>query len=926
MSQKIIFKYGNNSSLPATKVPGQVLFAIQQDGTGNIYFDKDASTRIKMGLGTEGGTINGTLLFQNTNKTGHLKLYGSSEGGNIQIQGPSNKFYWEMDALNNNQLRLYCHDIDNNANYGFWTWNSDKSTTFPGKITTSELVVSTETEYPKMALKSTKSTNQAITYSGNINTNKLYAQVFYEGTNGKREYYKLPDYTNGRTEDGPYEILTTKNSVAISQGGTGATTAAGALTNLGAVSKSGSTIDSQAFFAWADAGHFNQSGVSYPYKYGGLRWNGESDGVDLFAEETGSDNLDLIIQFKDDNSNKLQIRNSAGNKTLEITANGRINAYSSSSSGWASMWTDNEGGNWEIRSKSGTHKYQFDAVNDSTARLISFVNDVHSKSWFFNGETGAMSCPGTFTANTNSTWAIKVNQTNTSGESSICYSVNGTEKWVLGQGVGGSSPKFGLWNCASGLALIFNEDSSAHFYSNLGVGGTLGVTGDTNFYASAGVHGNLSVNGYIASGGTVYANQVEARYDDDTNIARLVVRNNKNRVHITASANERGFWDNNYSSWILKAPTGSNLWESNVHTANASYEFKAHNSSQAGHFRGGVDGEGGYWEVKSKTGLYSYQFDAYQDTGWRLYAWDNTANKYAADLTFDTVKNRLVAHKLRLTSTADASETQNTDVAFTIGPEDSQHLIIDNNEILSKTSASTMGDLYLQGLQIQSSGSITRGTWNASTIAVARGGTGATTASGACTNIGAVNKSGDTMTGTLTVKADGLIVASRNNSDTKDGGHMCFQSGNYYSNKNITVGAYKGGLRAYTYTNSQYVNLFSAYEEYFTAPNFSTTGYVASGDNMYANYMIARRDNSTVEAACIAKNNNGEIRLSVENARGIWDHTGGKWILNANANSNDWHLNVNSININGTTNITGIIYSTSQPAGQTGKIWLKPIN
>ena len=75
MSQKVIFKYGNESDIPAAKEAGQLLFAIKSDGTGNIYFDKDASTRIKMGLGTEGGTINGTLLFQNAKKEGHLKLF-----------------------------------------------------------------------------------------------------------------------------------------------------------------------------------------------------------------------------------------------------------------------------------------------------------------------------------------------------------------------------------------------------------------------------------------------------------------------------------------------------------------------------------------------------------------------------------------------------------------------------------------------------------------------------------------------------------------------------------------------------------------------------------------------------------------------------------------------------------------------------------
>lgn len=393
MSQKIIFKYGKESNIPSTKEPGQLLFAIKSDGTGNIYFDKDASTRIKMGLGTEGGTINGTLLFQGAKKKGHLKLYGSDEGGNIQIQGPNNTHYWEMDALHDNHLRLYCYDINKNEIYGYWSLSSDKSTTFPG---------------------------------------------------------------------------------------------------------------------------------------------------------------------------------------------------------------------------------------------------------------------------------------------------------------------------------------------------------------------NLSVNGYVTSGDNMYANYMIARRDNSTAEAACVARNNNGEVKLTVE-NSRGIWDTTGGKWVLNAANGSTNWYANLYKAEASYEFYAHNSSESGHFRGGVDGEGGYWEVKSKNGRYSYQFDDYNDTGWRLYAWDHETNKYAADITFDTAKNRLEAYKLRLNSTADAAANQITDVALTIGPEDSQHLIIDHNEILSKTNATTTGDLHLQGLQIQHSGKIVAGTWNASTIAVRYGGTGATTADGACANIGAVKKSGDTMTGTLKV-------------------------------------------------------------------------------------------------------------------------------------------------------------------------------
>lgn len=56
---------------------------------------------------------------------------------------------------------------------------------------------------------------------------------------------------------------------------------------------------------------------------------------------------------------------------------------------------------------------------------------------------------------------------------------------------------------------------------------------------------------------------------------------------------------------------------------------------------------------------------------------------------------------------------------------------------------------YVGQTSLTTLGTITTGTWNGTTIAVANGGTGATTAAGARTALGAVNIAGDTMTGAL---------------------------------------------------------------------------------------------------------------------------------------------------------------------------------
>lgn len=57
---------------------------------------------------------------------------------------------------------------------------------------------------------------------------------------------------------------------------------------------------------------------------GGFHWAGQSDWVKLYASETAENNLDLVIQFGDDNSNGLSIRNKSNLQTSYISSNGVI--------------------------------------------------------------------------------------------------------------------------------------------------------------------------------------------------------------------------------------------------------------------------------------------------------------------------------------------------------------------------------------------------------------------------------------------------------------------------------------------------------------------------------------------------------------------------------------------------------------------------
>lgn len=85
----------------------------------------------------------------------------------------------------------------------------------------------------------------------------------------------------------------------------------------------GGTMASNALITFADSGSWGTDKGPQGAR-GGLYWTGQSDYAKLYAEETAEDNLDLVIQFGDDNSNGLSIRNKANTQTSYISAGGVI--------------------------------------------------------------------------------------------------------------------------------------------------------------------------------------------------------------------------------------------------------------------------------------------------------------------------------------------------------------------------------------------------------------------------------------------------------------------------------------------------------------------------------------------------------------------------------------------------------------------------
>lgn len=85
----------------------------------------------------------------------------------------------------------------------------------------------------------------------------------------------------------------------------------------------GGTMASNALITFADSGSWDTDKGPQGAR-GGLYWTGQSDYAKLYAEETAGDNLDLVIQFGDDNSNGLSIRNKVNTQTSYISSSGVI--------------------------------------------------------------------------------------------------------------------------------------------------------------------------------------------------------------------------------------------------------------------------------------------------------------------------------------------------------------------------------------------------------------------------------------------------------------------------------------------------------------------------------------------------------------------------------------------------------------------------
>lgn len=90
----------------------------------------------------------------------------------------------------------------------------------------------------------------------------------------------------------------------------------------GKLSTSGGNMAEHSTINWNGASNM----FSHDGNIGGLSWAGATDQAQIFAENNGNDNLDLVFKLGDDDSNHFSFRNAAGQEKAAIWANGQINS------------------------------------------------------------------------------------------------------------------------------------------------------------------------------------------------------------------------------------------------------------------------------------------------------------------------------------------------------------------------------------------------------------------------------------------------------------------------------------------------------------------------------------------------------------------------------------------------------------------------
>lgn len=441
----IIARYFNEASLTKTAVDNQIIL---QRGTSinPVILSLTGATATAAGLITTGAqTLAGNKTF-----TGKINIQGEAAGQPLQVRG---------------------------------IVGSD------GTTTVSDLYLQYKANKPIFLGNDGKYTISADggQYSGNAAT----ATKAVNDVNNKpiTDYIKDVTYSVATTGDKVSFNFQRGSSNVFTHSITGATTAAAGLVTTGAQTfkgiktfSSGTKMGASTWVNWLDSGKFtaNNANETYPYDCGGLKWSEQSDAISLYAQATKRDNLDLVLNFGDDNSNSFRITDKEKTTTITMTATGDITA--SNFYGLASKAKADENGNQLTKTYIASLKYEAQTNTTDATNLPSI------KGMAMDGTTVISTIPLPSASTGNNGLVSTTTQTfggNKTFKNNLAVTGNTALSGTLG--VTGKTTLSDALEVTGATTL----KSTLGVTGNTTLGGTLGVTGATT------LTGNLTANGSV---------------------------------------------------------------------------------------------------------------------------------------------------------------------------------------------------------------------------------------------------------------------------------------------------------------------------------------------------------------------------------------------------------------------------------------------
>lgn len=281
--------YGSTATTASANGGSITVTDVKYDAQGHITGSTDRKITLSQTTYTLAGlggvptsrTVNGKALTSDISLTAgdvgaatanhthdtYLPLSGGTMTGYIDFGSNSNGLSWTTDNGTTIHLRPYSPNNifqitmkpSGGTEFGALNIDTNGDATFAKAVSASGYIkgvrfrVEADNDYPTYEFKANSQTNYGVMMQvGSTNMWGVfeYPKEFDGQSTRYYEGYRLPEPSTGLTANKNYKILTDKVPVTVAQGGTGATTAAQALTNLGAVPLAGgATITGSMTFA-----------------------------------------------------------------------------------------------------------------------------------------------------------------------------------------------------------------------------------------------------------------------------------------------------------------------------------------------------------------------------------------------------------------------------------------------------------------------------------------------------------------------------------------------------------------------------------------------------------------------------------------------------------------------------------------------------